>query len=95
MKENQVVKEQFSYVMIKKHGESKIIQESGSLQKNLLSKDHNLKYLQICSRASDFKDKSNHSQRHEDDSKITKQKRQRSWGNGKMKLPAAFTIIKG
>jgi hypothetical protein len=56
MKENQVFKEQFSYVIIKKHGESKLIQESGSLQKNLLSKDHNLKYLQIYSRASDFKD---------------------------------------
>jgi hypothetical protein len=75
MKENQVFKEHFSYVIIKKHGESKIIQDSGSLQKNLLSKDHNLKYLQIYSRASDFKDKRNHSQRHEDDSKITKQSR--------------------
>jgi len=95
MKENQVFNEQFSYVIIKKHGESKIIQESGSLQKNLLSKEHNLKYLQIYSRTSEFKDKRNHSQRHKDDSKITKQKRQSSWGDGKMKLPAAFTIIKG
>jgi antitoxin component YwqK of YwqJK toxin-antitoxin module len=43
MKENQVFKEQFSYVIIKKHGESKIIQESGSLQKKFLSKDNNLK----------------------------------------------------
>jgi hypothetical protein len=62
-------------VIIKKHGESKIIQESGSLQKNLLSKDHNLKYLQIYSRDSDFKDKRNHSQRREDDYKIMKQSR--------------------
>jgi hypothetical protein len=75
MKENQVFKEQFSYVIIKKYGESKIIQESGSLQKNLLSKAHNLKYLQIYSRASDFKDKRNYSQRREYDSKITKQSR--------------------
>jgi len=75
MQENQVFKEQFSQVIIKKHGQSKIIQESGSLQKNLLSKDHNLKYLQIYSRASDFKDKRNHSQRRKDDSKIMKQSR--------------------